>query len=172
MQLRRSAAAVCLPLPDLIADYLATCAARNLSRNTTKLYEIALNRFADFAGSIDPAEITPRMLRRYIFDLQNAGLKDSTVHHYFLILGFFFGSLKRDGFLSADPAADVSMPRKGKRLPRFLNESQAQALLDACPDWTWKGKRDKTAMYLLLGTAYGLLKCCLLIFAMLIWSLE
>lgn len=140
----------------LVEDYLSDCAARNLSKSTTRLYGFALNRFLQFSGPLPPAAVTERTLRRFIFDMQSDGLSARTVHHYSLIVCFFLKYIHLEGFIPANPAADFTLPRKGKRLPKFLNETQAQALLDSCPDWTWPGKRDKTAIFLLIGTGLRL----------------
>lgn len=136
----------------LVDDYLSDCAARNLSKATTRLYQFALNRFLRFSGALPPAAVTERTLRRFIFDMQSDGLSARTVRHYALIVCFFLKYIHREGFIVSNPAADFTLPREGRRLPHFLNEEQSQALLDACPDWTWFGLRDKTAIFLLLGT--------------------
>jgi integrase/recombinase XerD len=139
----------------LIEDFLASCAARNLSQESTKLYRIALTRFHSFAGS-DMGVIDERLLRRYIFEMQSAGLSPTSVHHYFRVVKILLAYALEAGAVASNPAALLPMPRKGKRLPKALSENQAQALLDACPDWTWNGRRDKAAIFLLLGTGLRL----------------
>ncbi|MHB9053552.1 MAG: tyrosine-type recombinase/integrase [Thermoleophilia bacterium] len=142
-------------LPDLIEDYLAACSARNLSINSVKLYRIALLRFADFyPGDLDV--IDARLLRRYIFELQSQGLSSATVHHYFRAVHTFLGFLLEEGVLAVNPAQGLQMPKINRRLPEVLSEAQSQALLDACPDWTWTGRRDKAAIFLLLGSGLRL----------------
>ena len=144
-----------LPLADLIDDFLAAGAAKGLSKKSLRKYQIALTRFLDFyAGPL--AAIDNRLLRRYIFDLQSSGLSAATVHDYFGILRIFGGYLVAEGVIDNDPIRDIPAPRKGKRLPKVLSEAQSQSLLDACPDWTWYGRRDRAAIFLLLGSGLRL----------------
>ena len=110
-------------LPILINDFLAFCAARNLSNKSTKLYQIALNTFLDFTNC-DPDSIDTRLLRRYIFHLQSLGLKSSTVHHYYCILKIFLGYLVAENLILENPTDHVPVPKKGKRQPHVLSESQ------------------------------------------------
>ncbi len=141
-------------LPELVDDYLAFCAAKNLSRETLKTYRHGLDKFLMFAnGPI--VEIDSRTLRRFIFGMQTT-LSPSSVRDYFGHLRGFFRYLEIEGIVSDNPAAGVALPRKGKKVPRVLTEAQAQQLLDACPDYEWTGLRNKTAIYLLLGSGIRL----------------
>lgn len=140
---------------ELVDDYLAACAARNLSIESIKLYRHGLNRFIAF-GDVPASEIEPRYLRRFIFSMQSDGLSSSTVRDYFGHVKSFLGFLHDEHLISANPASKVPQPRKAKKLPRVLSDTQAQALLDTCPDYSWTGRRDKTAIFLLLGSGIRL----------------
>ncbi len=148
--------AATISIADLMEDYLAACAAKNLSGESVKLYRIALDRFLRFVPSSDIASIDERLLRRYIFSMQSSGLSSSTVHDYYGAVQSLLKYSASAGVISNNPAAAVQKPKKSHRLPTVLSEAQSQALLDACPDWSWKGKRDKTAIFLLLGSGLRL----------------
>lgn len=140
---------------ELVDEFLASCGTRNLSPESIKLYRIALDRFLIYdICSVDM--IDPRLIRKYIFSLQSSGLSPTSVRQYFIILKIFLGFLVEEGFISGNPALLVQAPKSAERIPQVLNENQAQALLDLCPDYSWTGKRDKTAIFLMLGSGIRL----------------
>lgn len=67
-----------------------------------------------------------------------------------------------DGLSSSDPAAEVTAPKLGRRLPKALSLDEVQALL-ACPDTeTTEGLRDRALLELLYGTGARISEVCAL----------
>ncbi len=142
-------------ISELIADYLSTCAARNLSPQTIRKYHFALDRFQKFYNE-DIRIIDAKLLRRYILHLRESGLTPRSVHDYYVCLRIFFNHLVGEGYLPASPSDSTPPPRYPKRLPNVLSLEQSQSLLDTIPDYSWIGQRDKTAVFLLLGSGLRL----------------
>ena len=68
----------------------------------------------------------------------------------------------RDGEARENPAARVSPPRQGKRLPKALSLHQVQALLDVPDRTTPVGLRDAVLLELLYGTGARVSEVCAL----------
>lgn len=58
----------------------------------------------------------------------------------------------QEGLSGHDPAADVTPPPPGRRLPKALSITQVQGLLDAVDDSSPEGLRDAALLELLYGT--------------------
>ena len=65
----------------------------------------------------------------------------------------FFRFLAREGFLLADPAAHLELPRMKKPLPAVLSEVEVGRLMEIPDLHTLGGIRDRTLLEVLYGTA-------------------
>ncbi|MFO0553247.1 MAG: tyrosine recombinase [Polyangiaceae bacterium] len=75
----------------------------------------------------------------------------STARHLSAVRGFF-AFLIRERVLEADPSAVLDRPRLPRRLPRVLGVSDVLALIDAAPDDSSRGMRDRAMLLLLYGS--------------------
>ena len=64
----------------------------------------------------------------------------------------FFRYMVREGVLSADPTARISMPKVGRPLPKALPEEDVEALLEAPDVEDPLGHRDRTMLEVLYAT--------------------
>ncbi|TVR49859.1 MAG: tyrosine recombinase XerC [Puniceicoccaceae bacterium] len=106
------------------------------SAYTLRNYSGALRRFlgwlaADAGGSAapDPAAVTSRLLRDYLIELQRSHAR-RTLHNHASALRGFYRFWAREGRLRGDPFAGINLPKLDRPLPRFLTETQVEALLD------------------------------------------
>jgi len=76
-------------------------------------------------------EIEPFQCRRYLMALMQAGLKRATVALRIAGLRSFYKFLVRRGVVKDNPLSGLVMPKREKRLPRFLTLQQLEALLNA-----------------------------------------
>ena len=135
-------------------DHLRT--ERQASSHTVRSYEDDLELYSGYLAEIhgedaDPSAVDPLRLRRYSAWLAGRGYAPSTVARRLASLRSFFRFLRREGLVSADPAAGLRNPKQPKRLPRLLRVDEVIRLLDAVPVETPAGVRDRA----MLETLYG-----------------
>ena len=106
-----------------------------------------------------PAEVTKRLLERYqrhLFYLRKANGQPVSVKRQLMQLvnvRQYFGWLCRENLLSANPAADLLLPRLPVRLPRdTLTVTQVEACLAAPDTTTLLGLRDRALLEVLWAT--------------------
>ncbi|MFA5189536.1 MAG: tyrosine recombinase XerC [Verrucomicrobiia bacterium] len=75
--------------------------------------------------------IEPFQCRRYLMALMQAGLKRATVALRIAGLRSFYRFLMRRGTVKDNPLSGLIMPKREKRLPRFLTLQQVNDLLNA-----------------------------------------
>ncbi|MCX7824898.1 MAG: tyrosine recombinase XerC [Verrucomicrobiae bacterium] len=81
--------------------------------------------------SIDWRSVEPFQCRRYLMALMQAHLKRATVALRIAGLRSFYRFLVRRGVVKDNPLSGLVMPKREKRLPRFLTLQQIEALLNA-----------------------------------------
>ena len=80
---------------------------------------------------IDWRFVEPFQCRRYLMALMQAHLKRATVALRIAGLRSFYKFLVRRGIVKDNPLSGLVMPKREKRLPRFLTLQQVEALLNA-----------------------------------------
>jgi integrase/recombinase XerC len=81
--------------------------------------------------SVNWRAIEPFQCRRYLMSLMQAGLKRATVALRIAGLRSFYRFLVRRGVVKDNPLSGLIMPKREKRLPRFLTIQQVNDLLNA-----------------------------------------
>jgi len=119
---------------------------RQLSLHSQRAYRRDLARFqawcrdeTELAPST-PKGASPAQLRLYLAHLAENGLSASSRQRHLSTLRGFFAFLEQRGYLENNPAQALRGPRRGKRLPRHLEEDEVERLL-AAPE------EDKPASY-------------------------
>ncbi len=118
----------------LIERFLEMMAAeRNAAANTLDSYRRDLADFAGFLGrrggalgAASAADVTA-----YLDELQAAGAATATAARRLSALRQFHRFVLSEGVRADDPSAAVAGPRRGRRLPKYLDEDQVGALLAA-----------------------------------------
>ncbi len=119
---------------------------KNSSHNTIVKYKADLNKLCLYLNNncginnIEPVTISH--LRQYLEYIKNTGkLSSSTVANKIAVIKSFFKYLYEQGSLDKNPASLLKMPRRHKKIPKFLNDIELAKLLSA-PDRV-AGKRSK-----------------------------
>lgn len=113
------------------ARYLS--AERGFSANTVRAYGADLSGLATFAEAraVDTVDgLTLELLRDWLWEGTQAGLARATIARRSASARGFTAWLTRDGVLPSDPAVRLRSPKPGRTLPRVVNRSQMQDLLD------------------------------------------
>ena len=113
---------------ELFLEMLA--AERGAAANTLAAYERDLKDLASWLKR--PAEAaTADDLRRYFARLARAGMAASTAARRRSALRQFFRFLCLEGHRGDDPTANLDAPRRERRLPKLVSESEIDRLLAA-----------------------------------------
>ncbi|MBI3939439.1 MAG: site-specific tyrosine recombinase XerD [Acidobacteria bacterium] len=140
-----------LPILDQFCSYLKV--ERGLSRNTVTAYRRDLIKLFNFLAGrgwscqeLRHADLVEFLAR------QKPGLGARSVARLTVSLRTFYRFLLLDGKITADPTENLESPRSWNRLPKYLTESEVEAIL-AAPDFSTRhGLRDKAMIETLYAT--------------------
>jgi integrase/recombinase XerD len=120
----------------LVLDFLAYLEVeRGLSRNTLSSYRSDLLQFGAFLGErgLDAETARTSDVSDFLTGLATGNgsppFATSTIQRKAACLRSFYRHLRREGIRESDPAAALSTPRRGRRLPEVLRRSEVQRLL-------------------------------------------
>ncbi len=120
-----------MPLVDRhVESFLDMMAAeRGVSPNTLDAYRRDLSHFDSFlTGAISNSQSDD--LRRYLVHLHASELSPRTMARRLSCLRQFFKFLFAEQIRSDDPTSVLDSPRQGLRLPKYLDETEVNRLLD------------------------------------------
>ena len=135
--------------PELEA-FLALAAAR-LAPRTVEAYRRDLTALAGWLGR-PPAAATTEDLERWLAELRAAGLAPATIARRIASVRSLFRHLVLIGAVTENPAADLDLPRRVRRLPRTLSPGEAERLIEAAVGTTPRALRDRALVELLYGS--------------------
>jgi integrase/recombinase XerD len=120
-----------MDLAERFADYLT--AERALSRGTVAAYSAEARSFLSFLSQErrTPAEAAPGDVIGYIVRRQIQGADPRTVAKALSAVRALFRFLVLEGVAAANPARQVDMPRRERRIPRVLGSEEVDRLLAA-----------------------------------------
>ena len=117
---------------DNFINYIAS--EKGLSRNTISSYSTDLKRFSDFlhgAGITDVSGITTDRILVFLKSLKTSRLSSSSVIRYQVTIRNFFRFMLKEGVLKKDPVHILELPKKDRKLPQVMNESEVESLLNS-----------------------------------------
>ena len=139
----------------LVDRFLAQLATeRNASPQTVRAYSSDLARYLEWAEreGADPLGADPRILRRYLADLDRAKYARRTIARRLSAVRSLFAYLNRESVLSHDPASVIATPKLPARLPRLVPTDLLTQLLDRPDSGDPSGLRDRAILELLYAT--------------------
>ena len=158
------------PLRPLLGDYLAHQQARACAEGTLRNGALYLGNFVDWLaerGVTDGREVTRSLLERYQRHLYAYRKKDGQPlavmgqHVRLTTIQGFFRWLARERYLEANPAADLELPRVGRRLPRaILTAHEAETVIGLTELTTAAGQRDRAMLEVLYSTGMRRRELC------------
>ncbi|MEX0750407.1 MAG: tyrosine recombinase [Dehalococcoidia bacterium] len=107
----------------LLERYFAVLQAEhNLSRFTVRNYASDLRQFFDWLAdrSTDPLKLTRQAFRSYLASMIDAGNAQGSIARRVSTTRSFYKWLRLTGALTDDPLANVSGPKRARRLPKAL----------------------------------------------------
>src|SRR5919205_1342646 len=102
---------------------------RGMAERTRRAYGIDAGQLAVWCtrGGIEPAEVTPRVLRRYAQVLSERRAGPATTARKLAALRQLYRALHEHGEVAANPADLVPVPKRPAKLPRVLEPAQISA---------------------------------------------
>jgi integrase/recombinase XerD len=117
---------------ELVLDFLGYLELeRGMARNTLQSYRTDLIQFGEYLTEhdLDALTVRPRDVSDFLTAL-GATASTATIKRKAACLRSFYKHLRREGLLDSDPAAALSTPRRGSRLPGVLGRSEVARLLE------------------------------------------
>jgi len=127
-------------------------ATRGASEHTLRAYggDLAeLCAFLDEREIEDPRAVTPRVVRRYLAELDGRELASSTMQRKLSSVRSLFRFLLREGVIDKHPVAALRSRKGERKLPGTLSSDEVEALLDAPDRSTPAGCRDRAIFELM-----------------------
>jgi len=137
-----------IPDPE-VEGFLAVSAAR-LAPRTVEAYRRDLESLSSWLGK-PVARATTEDLERYLADLRAQGLAATTIARRAAAVRSFFRHQSLLDGRAENPAAELDLPRRTRRLPRTLSPGEAERLVDAAQGTTPRTMRDHALVELLYG---------------------
>lgn len=104
------------------------------SPRTIEAYRRDVLRCAVFArahGVTRAGDLTPGILREFVYSLKDIGLAGSSIRRNISALRTWFRILLTEGIVSQDPTERLDAPQRGRTLPEVLSVEEVQRLLAA-----------------------------------------
>lgn len=140
------------PAPDpdpQVEAFLAVLAARRSPR-TVDAYKRDLADLAAFVGK-SAAAVDAEEVRAWLADLRGRGQAPSTISRRAAAARTLFRHLMLLGVRSDNPAAEVDLPRRRRKLPRTLSPREVERLIEAADGTAPRARRDRALVELLYG---------------------
>jgi integrase/recombinase XerD len=136
--------------PDPVTDgFLALLAARRSPR-TLDAYRRDLADLAAFLNS-SPAAATTDDVECWLAGLRARGLASSSIARRAAAARTFYRHLVLLGIRPDNPAAEIALPRRRRKLPRSLSPAEVERLIEAANGVTPRSLRDRALVELLYG---------------------
>lgn len=145
------------PLEEVLQDFLRHLAeVRQVSPHTLRAYRRDLEELVAYLAEQQPPvrarEVRAARLRIHLGSLADRGLGPTTLARHLSSMRSFFHFMEERGLLEQNPATNLRGPRRRKRLPRYLEEHEVEALLAAPRDDDREGLRDRAILETLYST--------------------
>ena len=137
-----------------IEAFLEALRNRAVSKHTLLNYESDLRDFQSFLElrKISFRAIEDIAIRQFITHLYDRKLQKTSIARKLACLRTFFKFLVRDGRLKSNPAELISAPRLPKKLPSYLTEDEAAAVVEMPEGGSFKALRDRAILELLYAS--------------------
>lgn len=137
---------------DFVREYLSYLQVeKGLAKNSLSGYERDLQKLKKWAekNNFELLALTRKDLREWLTDLAGENLSENSKRRMVSALRGFYKFLMFDGHIKKNPAEDLDAPQKGFYLPKFLNQTDVENLLQA-PDVSQEiGLRDRAILELM-----------------------
>src|SRR5581483_12006015 len=136
-----------------VRSYLQFCRAeKGLSNNSLDAYRRDLTRFGGYLRNTGLPAVTLDTLRSYLDFLRAAGLSNRSIARQVTTLRGFFSFLLEEREIGSNPAELLAAPKIGSSLPKYLDHSTVDRILQSPQPDSATGLRDCAMLDLLYAT--------------------
>lgn len=126
-----------------------------LSAHTVEAYQRDLTQFASYVTGgkteeFSPSEISSYEIRSWIGDLADNGISPSSLRRKIQSLRSFYKWGMQCGKLEKNPAADITLPKKRRKLPNFIRQEEIEEILEETKS-DFKSERSHIVLEILYG---------------------
>ena len=135
---------------------------RRYSENTVISYLDDLNALINFLDNEqfgDLMTVSPRIARFFTATLHDK-YKPKTIARKISSIRSFYSFLVKDDILEINPFIDVELPKKEKRLPKFIYPEEIERLFQSIDQSSVLGKRNYLILEFLYGTGARVTELC------------
>ncbi len=135
---------------------------RNYSENTLINYKSDLDEYYGYLNinKLEPLNITYNDVKQYLSHLYDKKYSKSSLSRKISTLRSFYKYLYSKELIDKNPYLFVSLPKKDKKLPRFINYEDLELILNIPDLETIFGIRDRLILELLYGTGIRVSELC------------
>lgn len=114
----------------LVFDFLDKMVAENgIAISTCDAYAHDLVQLSEFISNKDWSSITEYDIKNFIKDLSRRGYASASISRKISALNDFFKFLLSEKEIEQNPMINITLPRKGKSLPKFLTRDEINTLI-------------------------------------------
>lgn len=141
---------------DPVADALSSVLDGLPSAASRRAYTADWARYARWLSDqhVGVLAAETRDIAAHVAALRDAGLKKTTTGRALSVLREVYGALVRDRMIASNPARDIKNPRTDHAPKTPWIDEDAVRQLFAPPAETWRQKRDRLCLLLLLGLGW------------------
>ncbi len=130
------------------ADYLKF--EKGCSPHTLQSYTLDLRQLFRFLGTEEVVKIDSVQIRSFVASLFGK-IQASSLVRKLSAIRMFFKFLMKQGLIEKSPASDLTLPKIPKKLPRFLIQDEAKALVESIVEEDTSSLRDRAILEFLYG---------------------
>ena len=116
---------------------------KGYSPNTLIAYRQDLEQFFKFSHN----DLSQKSIRAFIAEFSDLGVAASTQARKLASLKSFSRFLMREKLMGSDPAGNIDIPKRGRSLPKALNQTDIMVLINST-----KTRRDRAILEMLYAT--------------------
>lgn len=137
---------------DFVREYLSYLQVeKGLAKNSVESYKRDLAKLKNWVNKndFDLLKLTRQDLREWLIDLAGENLSENSKRRMISALRGFYKFLQFDGHIKKNPSENLAAPQKGFYLPKFLNQTDVESLLEVPDVSTETGLRNRAILELM-----------------------
>lgn len=133
---------------------------RHFSEHTLRAYALDLERFAQFSGVKSVEDVNKFVLRGYLADLHEKGLKKRSIARHMSALRSLYKYLLREKVVEGNPLDLIDGLKLERKIPQAITYDEVVRFIEQPDEQTLFGARDRTILELLYSSGLRVSELC------------